>query len=115
MRILCARSYHISSVFALRVDRGTRFKYATRGREFFQKRRKKPPFSKISGFVWTRPISYSEVSRRKAVMLKRTPGNRSVQREYETWINLLRRFSITLFSAARAERTYKSMRKKTHA
>ena len=41
----------------LRVDGRKRFKYATCGREFFQKRRKKPPFSKTSGYVWTRPKS----------------------------------------------------------
>ena len=39
----------------LRVDGGKRFKYATCGRKFFQKRRKKSAFSKISGYVWTRP------------------------------------------------------------
>ena len=39
----------------LRVDGRKRFEYATCGREFFQKRRKKPPFSKISAYVWTGP------------------------------------------------------------
>ena len=38
-----------------RVDGRKRFEYATCGREFFQKRRKKPPFSKISAYVWTGP------------------------------------------------------------
>ena len=36
----------------LRVDGRKRFEYATCGREFF---RKKPPFSKISAYVWTGP------------------------------------------------------------
>ena len=40
-----------------RVDGRKRFEYATCGREFFQKRRKKPPFSKISAYVWTGPKS----------------------------------------------------------
>ena len=31
------------------------FEYATCGRKFFQKRRKKTPFSKISAYVWTGP------------------------------------------------------------
>ena len=39
----------------LRVDGRKRFEYATCGRKFFQKRRKKPPFSKISVYVWTGP------------------------------------------------------------
>ena len=42
----------------LRVDRRKRFKYDTCGREFFQKRREKPPFSKISGYAWTRHKSH---------------------------------------------------------
>ena len=41
----------------LRVDGRKRFEYGTCGRNFFQKRRKKPPFSKISAYVWTEPIS----------------------------------------------------------
>ena len=34
------------------VDRQKRFENATCGRGFFRKRRKKPPFSKISRYVW---------------------------------------------------------------
>ena len=39
----------------LLVDGRKRFGYATCGRNFFQKRRKKPPFLKISAYVWTGP------------------------------------------------------------
>ena len=39
----------------LRVDGRKRFEYATCGRNFFHKRRKKTPFSKISAYVWTGP------------------------------------------------------------
>ena len=45
----------LPSFLRLRVDGRKRFEYATCGREFFQKRRKKPPFSKISAYVWTGP------------------------------------------------------------
>ena len=43
-------------------DGRKRFEYATCGCEFFQKRRKKPPFSKISAYVWTGPKSHSHLS-----------------------------------------------------
>ena len=45
----------------LRVDGRKRFEYATCGRNFFQKRRKKPPFSKISAYVWTGPHKNTEL------------------------------------------------------
>ena len=39
------------------MDRQKRFENATCTRGFFEKRRKKLPFSKISGYVWTGPKS----------------------------------------------------------
>ena len=42
----------------LRVDGLKRFEYATCGGKFFQKRRKKHPFLKISAYVWTGPKNH---------------------------------------------------------
>ena len=43
----------LPSFLHLRVDGRKRLEYATCGRNVFQKRRKKPPFSKIAAYVWT--------------------------------------------------------------
>ena len=71
----CNRNSILRSVFVWTGK--NEFEYATCGGFFFDNGQKKSPFSKISGYVWTRPKSEKKTTTRKILQLVRNKSGYS--------------------------------------